>query len=69
MDVITHVNGSPIDNSLNMLSKVGLQIGNTVKLDIKRCVPLEVDWDGSVKRYEVINQVINGTFIVAFINA
>ncbi|KAI8904325.1 trypsin-like cysteine/serine peptidase domain-containing protein [Gorgonomyces haynaldii] len=57
-DVIVAVNNQPVTNTQEFLKQVGLEL-NMIQLDIRRNVPLEQDWDGSVKRYETIETKVN----------
>jgi hypothetical protein len=45
-------------SSHQVLQSIGLGIGNPVIFKIKRNVPLEVDWDGSVRRWEAIEKEV-----------
>lgn len=53
-DVITKVVGQNVSNTRELLSSVGLVANQSVEMLVRRSVPLDMDWDGRVNRYEVI---------------
>jgi HtrA serine peptidase 2 len=58
-DVIVGVASTPISSTQELLKTIGLTIGKPIQLNIKRSLPLDVDWDGRVNRYEVIETNLN----------
>ncbi|KAJ3313649.1 hypothetical protein HDV04_001659 [Boothiomyces sp. JEL0838] len=56
-DIITQVNSTKITSSQDILQIIGLGFGKPVHIHIKRNVPLEMDWDGRVIRYETVDYV------------
>ncbi len=57
LDVITHVDGQPVSTSQQLLSIIGLRIGSPVTMTVKRNVALSMDWDGSIKKWDTIEQI------------
>ncbi|KAJ3113776.1 Serine protease htra2, mitochondrial, partial [Nowakowskiella sp. JEL0407] len=60
-DVIIAVNGIGVNSSREILQQIGFKVGEPVMLKIKRAVPLDMDWDGRVRRYETITTDIRLT--------
>ncbi|KAJ3189886.1 Serine protease htra2, mitochondrial [Gaertneriomyces sp. JEL0708] len=56
-DVIASINGESVTSSQEVFKLVGLVDGSTgegtVTVGLKRCVPLDIDWDGRSTRWEV----------------
>ncbi|KAI9362062.1 trypsin-like cysteine/serine peptidase domain-containing protein [Zopfochytrium polystomum] len=57
-DVITKVNGVPIKSTSEVLEIIGFNVGEPVKLEIRRNVPLDMDWDGRSRGYEPVDIVV-----------
>ncbi|KAJ1552577.1 hypothetical protein HK405_010789, partial [Cladochytrium tenue] len=38
-----------------VMEAVRTRIGGKVRVELRRNVPLDVDWDGSVRRYEAVD--------------
>ena len=53
-DVIVKVLGEQVSNTRELLSSVGLVANQKVEMMVRRSVPLDMDWDGRVNRYEVV---------------
>ena len=53
-DVITQVVGEKVSNTRELLSNIGLVANQRVEILVRRNVPLEMDWDGRVNRYEIV---------------
>jgi hypothetical protein len=53
------------------LKRIGLTIGKPIDLAIKRSLAIDIDWDGRVNRYEIIekNVKIIPAELDMFINA
>jgi HtrA serine peptidase 2 len=53
-DVIIGVESERITSTQELLKKLGLTIGIPIDFTVKRSLALDVDWDGRVNRYEVV---------------
>ncbi|KAJ1544227.1 hypothetical protein HK096_007755 [Nowakowskiella sp. JEL0078] len=60
-DVLVEVNGIAVGSSREMLQQIGYKIGEPMMLKVKRAVPLDMDWDGRVRKYETISTDIRLT--------
>ncbi|KAJ3302705.1 Serine protease htra2, mitochondrial [Kappamyces sp. JEL0829] len=63
LDVVTHVDGHPVASSQELMSIMGLTIGEPVRIDLRRNVPLNMDWGGSIMEYETIKQSVHDVFM------
>ncbi|KAI8815211.1 trypsin-like cysteine/serine peptidase domain-containing protein [Cladochytrium replicatum] len=53
-DVIDRVDDTPVRSTHEILQRIGYRVGEPIFFHIKRVLPLEMDWDGRVRRYETI---------------
>ncbi|KAJ3217812.1 hypothetical protein HDU67_007229 [Dinochytrium kinnereticum] len=57
-DVITKVNGNPISTTSEIYQVIGLRVGKPIKLNLKRNVPVDMDWDGRARGCEAVDVVV-----------
>ncbi|KAJ3298524.1 Serine protease htra2, mitochondrial [Borealophlyctis nickersoniae] len=51
-DVIVSLDGERVTSTQEILKLLGSRVGEPVKIDVRRAIPLDMDWDGRSHRYE-----------------
>ncbi|KAJ3192887.1 hypothetical protein HK101_005787 [Irineochytrium annulatum] len=60
-DVIVAVNNTPVSATSEIYKIIGKKIGEPIKLTLKRHVPVDMDWDGRARTFELVQININVT--------